>query len=697
MARYDRASSDMDDLEDMQQRSLHDQQHTSSTPSQSSFFHQPTLHLPDFTSAIRARASSIVSAISSSSSHQGDRRASLSPLLSVRTGSTSSGSSSPTSPHYQDKHVLARNKRLGSSNSSGSSGSSRSQRSLSHHSTHVRVLRIAWCLALLMGEFGSYWVMIQRCTWPENDSWDASQDSLKGRYRIAIIADPQLTDWYSYKQTGLLLKLVETYTDLYMKRSFHRLHSTAQPDAVLFLGDLNDGGRDTSDDVFVKNSNRFLEHVFQTESTAWNQQPVVVDAIAGEDVDQDEHEDRMGPHYRQQVSIPQDAAEREAIRQAGRSLRLYTAGNHDIGFGDNIIRPSVKRFKDLFGSINYEVKVGNHSLIVLDTLALSSDVQDIREESQQLLTQLEQEPQILPRILFTHVPLFRLNTTPCGKARETKQLIINRGGFQYWNMVNATLSRDILRGIRPDMVFSGDDHDWCEIAHSLDGDLIPEVTLRTFSFAQGIQQPGFVMLSLYNPDLKTKNEMPMMPIAPSDTGVADAAGDSFSRLAYSSRNATFAYNECMLPNQMLIYLCYGIFLGFTIGWILIQRYRWMATWGRRHLVDQRSVLVRWRDTSSHASTTATSLYPTAQSQEQHNQPQMEEGRYNDSVDPLMEAPGLSQQEPDIFENTMSKRQQRKWFWALRSGLYWRMAGWDLWNIARYAIPLYLLLFVVSII
>ncbi|KAF9963862.1 hypothetical protein BGZ70_007144 [Mortierella alpina] len=693
MARYDRAPSDSDDA---QQRSSHDQEHPSSAAPPSSFFHQPTLHLPDLTNAIRARASSIVSALASSSTHYGDRRGSLSPLLSVRTGSISSGSSSaPTSPNYSDKSVLARIKRLGNTSSSGSTGSSRSQRSLSHHATHVRILRIAWCLALLMGEVGSYWVLIHRCSWPENDSWDASEDSRKERYRIAIIADPQLTDWFSYKQTGLLLKLVETYTDLYMKRSFRRSHSALQPDAVLFLGDLNDGGRDSSDDVFVRNSNRFLEHVFQTKSTAWNQQPVVMDAIAEGDVDLHESNDRTSPHYRQQVSLPQDAAEREAIRQSGRSLRLYVAGNHDIGFGDNIIRPSVKRFKDTFGSLNYEVKVGNHSLVILDTLSLSAEVQDIREESQQFLTQLQQDSQILPRILFTHVPLFRLDTTPCGKARESKKLIINRGGYQYWNMVNASLSRDILRGIRPDMVFSGDDHDWCEIAHSLDGGLIPEVTLRAFSFAQGIQQPGFVMLSLYNPDLKPKNEMPMMPMAPSDAGMADAAGGGFNSLAHSSANTTFAYNECMLPNQLLIYLCYGIFLAFTSVVILLQRYRWMATWGRRHLVDQRSVLVQWRDTDSHASTTATSLHTTAKSQEQQNQPQMEEGRYSDSIEPLMEAPSLSQQEPDIFENIMSKRQQKRWFWAVRSGLFWRMAGWDLWNISRYAIPLYVVLFVVS--
>ncbi|KAG0197333.1 hypothetical protein BGX28_009170 [Mortierella sp. GBA30] len=527
---------------------------------------------------------------------------------------------------------------------------------------------------------------------------DISEDTLNQRYRIAIIADPQLTDWYSYKQTGVLLKLVETYTDLYMKRSFRHLHSTLKPDAVLFLGDLNDGGRESPGSVFAKNSNRFFEHIFGTKSSAWNQKPIVRDDDSVRDQDQDKHDDNNGiaGRYRQQIDIPLDAVEREAIRKSGRSLRLYMAGNHDVGFGDTLIRPYMRRFKEVFGSINYEVQVGNHSLVVLDTLALSSGVQNIREESQQFLTQLEQESQVLPRILFTHVPLFRLDTTPCGKARETKQLILNRGGYQYRNMVNATLSREILRGIQPDMVFSGDDHDWCEIAHSLDGKLTPEVTVPTFSFAQGIQQPAFVMLSLYNPDLKEKNDVQMIATGSSGWPVMPGQETSSSSVTRPSGNSTFAYEECMLPDQLMIYLYYGVLLALCISCILIQRYKWISNSGRRHLLEQRSVLVRWRDTSPHASTTATSLCSKLQFQEQQEQQQSkaDERLYDDLINPLMKA---AEQEPDIFESTMSKRQQRKLVWPLRSRLYWKMACWDLWNIARFAVPLYALLFIISFI
>ena len=95
-------------------------------------------------------------------------------------------------------------------------------------------------------------------------------------------------------------------------------------------------------------------------------------------------------HYLQRIEAPLDAAERQKIRESERSLRLYVAGNHDVGFGDTLIRSSMRRYKRVFGSVNYEVNVGNHSLVVLDTLALSSEVPSIREESQQFLNQIKQ-------------------------------------------------------------------------------------------------------------------------------------------------------------------------------------------------------------------------------------------------------------------------------------------------------------------
>lgn len=236
---------------------------------------------------------------------------------------------------------------------------------------------------------------------------------------MAIIADPQLTDWMSYHQSGLLLALVEAYTDIYMKRSFRRLHASLRPDAVLFLGDLNDGGRNTDSQTFIKNTRRFFEWVFATKRSAWNQEPIVTDTLVGETAvsalakelqNNDSEEENSSylkkrqeltqeekavkvditGHYVQRVEVPLEAEERRKIRESGKSLRLYVAGNHDVGFGDTLIQSSMVRYKRVFGSVNYEVNVGNHSLVVLDTLALSSKDHSIRGESQQFLDDIKQ-------------------------------------------------------------------------------------------------------------------------------------------------------------------------------------------------------------------------------------------------------------------------------------------------------------------
>lgn len=209
---------------------------------------------------------------------------------------------------------------------------------------------------------------------------------MKDRYRVAVIADPQLTDWMSYHQKGLLLGLVQIYTDIYMKRSFRRLHASLRPDAVIFVGDLNDGGRLSQGQVFEDDVQRFYQRVFESKSSAWNQEPVIMD----EPREDSEDTESITGHYRQVKNVPTTATEREEVRSSGRSLRLYVAGNHDVGFGDNLVKPSMIRYKQVFGSVNYEIEVGNHSLVILDTLSLSSVLPEIREESQQFLNQMEQ-------------------------------------------------------------------------------------------------------------------------------------------------------------------------------------------------------------------------------------------------------------------------------------------------------------------
>ncbi|KAF9141974.1 hypothetical protein BGX30_003665 [Mortierella sp. GBA39] len=588
-------------------------------------------------------------------------------------------------------------------------------------SDHVKVLRVVWYLTLVFGEHAVFWVMLRRCEWPAKESWDQSETAVQERYRIVIIADPQLTDWYSYKQRGLALWLTEFYTDLFMRKSFARLHRRLKPDMVLFLGDLLDGGRETvaedNGGVYEKNKGRFLNKVFDSRRTAWNQEPLVMDE---EDIEEQEglrqdggeyetrsqqmDEARTGDitrHYRQNTYPAAGATERAQIRQDGKSARLYVAGNHDIGFGDTLVRQAMKRYKGDFGSVNYEIKIGNHSLIVLDTLSLSSNITSIREES-------------------------RPETTSCGEAREAQQLILDRNGEQYQNMVNASLSREILRKVQPDMIFSGDDHDWCEMGHSLDGRLTPEVTLPTFSFAQGIKQPGFVVLSLYNPQHISRNARSLMQEVDNATTTLPANHVLESHMAKVSNTTTFAYDECMLPRQMVIYSGYSCLLLCTLLWLVGYRFLWLKQ-NQRFYSD--SMLVRWNPTvvtnAMSSNCVSCSPHPLQDStlQEQLCSPQEaaaetvwqqqkstashsfcdDEGKSVESprtssfshsntkspLSPLLLSP-LSPLSP-LMDSMKRSRIWQRIFWPLQRRHFWVIVAWDTWDIVRYVIPFYLLL------
>lgn len=64
-----------------------------------------------------------------------------------------------------------------------------------------------------------------------------------------MIADPQLVDENTYERSGILLKLSQFYTDLYMKRNWLFIQQILRPKMTIFLGDLMDGGREWDDKV----------------------------------------------------------------------------------------------------------------------------------------------------------------------------------------------------------------------------------------------------------------------------------------------------------------------------------------------------------------------------------------------------------------------------------------------------------------
>lgn len=175
-----------------------------STNTNSSFF-------PDFTSTIRTRASSIISISSSSlrsstnanasagtgggntsqrssySDHGSESSAPFMPLLphNNKNNSASNLEEGLFPPHpFSPPGITAAlasafssiQSRDNSDNTAFDKGSINSNSSGKKKASirtprHIIRLRWIWALALLAGEHGSFWIMVQRCSWPESSSW----------------------------------------------------------------------------------------------------------------------------------------------------------------------------------------------------------------------------------------------------------------------------------------------------------------------------------------------------------------------------------------------------------------------------------------------------------------------------------------------------------------------------------------------
>jgi ethanolamine phosphate phosphodiesterase len=126
------------------------------------------------------------------------------------------------------------------------------------------------------------------------------------------------------------------------------------------------------------------------------------------------------------------------------------------------------------------------------------------------------EEHVRPAILFGHIPLHRAESKMCGPLRERGT--IHRGvGHGWQKTLGKQTSSFLLESLRPVIVFrygvfhpyfcrsktlskirSADDRDYCDVTHKVPGSdkEIHEITVKSFSLARHITQPGFHLLSL---------------------------------------------------------------------------------------------------------------------------------------------------------------------------------------------------------
>ncbi|KAK9462464.1 Metallo-dependent phosphatase-like protein [Lipomyces oligophaga] len=355
--------------------------------------------------------------------------------------------------------------------------------------TLTNVLCVIWGYTLHWGERRVIRNAIRSCDWERWERWPEGATP----ERVVLVADPQLVDGHTYPgRNSLLLSLTEFYVDMYMHRAWEATEDILASEATIFLGDLFDGGRE------------------------WD------------------HDTWLDEYYRFQKIFP---------ARAGKLTLTDVAGNHDIGFGDTVVIEALNWFKAYFGEPNRQIDIGNHTFVILDTISMmNTNDSTVHNPPNHFFDKVSGDianlsyPS-LPRILLTHVPLFRAADARCGPKREGNPSLPIAQGYQFQTVISAELSSEILNKIQPIAIFSGDDHDACKHIHTISegARASVEYTVKTFSIAMGVSYPGIELISLWNP---SKGE----PI----------------------EQGTIQTKLCLLPSQFDIFRTYFKTLMFTV-------------------------------------------------------------------------------------------------------------------------------------
>ncbi|CCG84781.1 protein of unknown function [Taphrina deformans PYCC 5710] len=333
-------------------------------------------------------------------------------------------------------------------------------------------LRCLWCFLIFYQEFYLFKTAFKACYY---DEW--TSPALPTNAKIGLIGDPQLVDENTYARRGVALAITKFYTDLYMRKNYKLLNRHFTFNTTIFTGDLFDGGREWDDKTWAKEYQRF-QKVFPQRSS----KHVI-------------------------TSMP---------------------GNHDIGFSDGVQTSVYKRFRQAFGETTQSFEVGAWEVVVLDTVAMSSPNAAVSKFPRDWLAKWQKAKSDKPKMLITHVPLYREPDAPCGPLRESNSSIKIQRGYQYQNVLDPAVSEEIWEIVKPSVIFAGDDHDYCDYQHE---NGIHEFNVKTFSWAMGVKRPGFQMVSVSGTRYETK--------------------------------------LCLLPGQLPIFGRYAAFLGITCLSLLI--------------------------------------------------------------------------------------------------------------------------------
>ncbi|KAK8930605.1 hypothetical protein KSP39_PZI016829 [Platanthera zijinensis] len=428
------------------------------------------------------------------------------------------------------------------------------------------VLCCAWVLTILYGELIAYWVPLWTCSWPQLEEDLSSSSSIdRTEVKVAIVADPQLMDRTSLSLApkSLALETAKFYTDLYMRRSFRSSILPFKPNLVIFLGDHFDGGPYLADQEWKESYNRF-KHIFGLEAHG-RYSDIQVYYLSGN------HDIGYSNFHTQHPELPEPGW---TLSMPLSSWEIPTIISHNSqpeyepsfpqssplatqGLPEPVAKMQViQRYEKEFGARNYRFSAGKLDFIVVDAQTLDGPKQGKETFlSWQFIKNISQADTVTPRVLLTHIPLYRPNDSLCGPHRSSS--IINQRvsyappdqGIKYQNYLTKDTSDSLLHFIKPTLVLSGHDHDQCMVTHSTDFGSIVEHTLGTISWQQGNLYPSFMLLT---------------------------ARDSNTT---GSTNPV-STNLCFLPMQTHIYIWYLFQFAFTLLLFFVWPTNGFTSFGR---------------------------------------------------------------------------------------------------------------------
>ncbi|KAJ3896802.1 Metallo-dependent phosphatase-like protein [Lentinula edodes] len=313
--------------------------------------------------------------------------------------------------------------------------------------TLINGLRLFWISLIFWYDYGIFRYRSGKCGWPLIDTPE----------HVLLVADPQIIDHRSYPgRPALLTYISQLIVDLNLRKNWRAALRSA-PDVVFFLGDYMDSG-------YERYTQRFM-NIFTMDSR-----------------------------------IP----------------RYFIPGNHDIGLGPStLFSPHARtRYTSHFGPLNSQISIANHTFVLIDAPGLVEE--DYKRHGLgksydkwkalaggtiDFVKSFAAKDNTEPTILFSHIPLSRPEGSNCGPVRERGT--IRRGvGLGYQNTLGKDSTKFLLEHLKPALIFSGDDHDYCEYTHTLGsytGASVREVTVKSLSMAMGVKKPGYQMLSIVPP------------------------------------------------------------------------------------------------------------------------------------------------------------------------------------------------------